>query len=210
MKRGAADTFTPDTETRPMTNFITRTARGLGALALASCALAAQADTTDSSRSGQLASQIDLATLEFDVSTSSDLRIWTDSWQSGANFDPLLSLFDQGGQLLALGDDVDGPFPQVDAGQGMLDAGLLLTDLAAGHYSLVVSASPNYPLGGMLVDGFTFDTETPVAFGGAGRPGGQWSVRFSLSDAAPVPEPATLALMLAGLLSVGFAAQRRR
>ena len=61
---------------------------------------------------------------------------------------------------------------------------LLMTLLAAGNYSLVISG-----------------IQSP----GAGSYGGQLAI-----SAAPVPEPETYALMLAGLGAMGFVARRRR
>jgi len=193
-----------------MTSFKTLLGRSLGALALAGCALSAQADAIDFSFSGQLAYQHDVVRIDFGIQSATDLRVWTDSWLAGANFDPVLALFSAEGALLSLSDDANNPNPAVDAGQGALDAGLLLPHLAAGRYRVTISDAANYPNGATFGDGFMLDGSAPLAYGSSGQPGGAWSIHFGVAQAMPVPEPTTSALLLAGLLCVGFLISRRQ
>ena len=191
-----------------MISFKTLLGRSLGALALASCALSAKAEVIDFSFSGQLTNQHDVVRIDFGIQSATDLRMWTDSWLAGANFDPLLALFSSQGALLSLSDDPNNPNPPVDAGQGALDAGLLLPNLAAGRYRVTISDAANYPNGSSFGDGFMLDGSAPLAYGSNGRPGGAWSIHFGVAQA--VPEPTTTALLLAGLLCLGFLVSRRQ
>lgn len=162
--------------------------------------------------SGQFVNQKDQARIDFNVLPgTAEVRIWTDSWQSGLNFDPLLSVFDASGKLLLSFDDNDGT---VDPSAGFFDAGQNLGALAAGLYHLVLTASSNNPLGTQLSDGFAYDGDAAIALVDWNQPGydvnkndqkgGFWRVNF----AGAVPEPATVALVLAAL--GGLAATRRR
>ena len=117
----------------------------------------------------------------------------------------MLALFDrQSGALLSLSDDVDAPFPLVDASQGLWDAGIWAQDLAAGQYRVAVSASPNLPVGSTWAEGYTLDGATGNAIDSS------WAVRMELTNAAPVPEPTPSALLLAGLAAMGLLLQRKR
>lgn len=173
-----------------------RLLRSTALLALTSVALASHADSLSRSESGSFSLDNAVQSFDFDVASVSDLRLWTTSFAAGQR-DPVLALFDrQSGALLSLSDDIDAPFAQVDGSQGLLDAGIVATDLAAGQYRVAVSLSPNLPVGGTWLEGYAFD----------GLPGQavatQWTVRLVLSPAAPVPEPATAAMLLAGLVGV--------
>lgn len=176
-------------------------ARIVAAVAFATASLAAHADTFSLGRTGNLASDASIDYVDFTLTTSSDMLAWTRS--ATASFDTLLSLFSRdSGALLTVSDDVDNPFPQVAVGQSPLDAGIAVTDLAPGAYRLVISASPNAPAGALWTDGFTVPLATgPLLLG-------DWALDLAVVEAQPVPEPATWAILGAGLALAG--ALRRR
>lgn len=190
-----------------------RLPRALAALTLALAAACSQA--ADFNFSGRMAFHNDLVQIDFTVGAPGVVRLWTDSWQGGLNLDPLLSLFNSGFSLIASNDDDD----TVAAGQGFYDAGLSLP--LAGSYRLVLSASSNDALGPTLAAGFTYSADTPIRLADWVQPssdinlgdqkGDAWQLHLSgVTLAAAVPEPQSLALMLAGLLGVGLVARRRR
>lgn len=179
---------------------LTRTA---AAASLALASLAAQADVANFSQSGRFAFDSDVHSFNLDIDSLTDLRLWTTSFAGGQG-DPVLALFDiASGALLSLGDDIDNPYGQVDPSQGALDAGIVITDLAPGRYQVAVSLSPNLPVGSTWAEGYQLRTSQglPVSSG--------WTVQVAMSNAAPIPEPTTTALLLAGLATVGWLARRR-
>lgn len=176
-------------------------AAAIASLALASAA--AQADVASFSQSGSFAFDSDVHSFNLDIDSLSDLRLWTTSSAAG-QMDPVLAFFDlQTGALLSLSDDVDAPYAQVDATQGALDAGIELPDLAPGRYQVTVSLSPNLPAGSTWADGYLLDTSMGMPVSSS------WTVQVALTNAAPIPEPTTTALLLAGLATVGWLARRR-
>ncbi|GCL65292.1 DVUA0089 family protein [Pseudaquabacterium pictum] len=178
-------------------------ARTAAAATLALASLAAQADVARFSQTGQFAFSSDVHSFNLDVDTASDLRLWTTSFAGGQG-DPLLAVFDiASGGLLSLGDDVDNPYGQVDPTQGSLDAGIVITDLAPGRYQVAVSLSPNLPVGSTWAEGYKLRTSQGLPIGS------RWTVQVALTNAAPIPEPTTTALLLAGLATVGWLARRR-
>lgn len=178
-------------------------ARSAALLALALASLAAQADDASITRSGGFGFQNEVRSFDLDITSASDLRLWTTSFAAG-QVDPLLAFFDRStGALLSVSDDVDAPYAQVDPTQGSLDAGILMTDLAAGQYRVAVSVSPNYPAGSTWAEGYLNGTSGGPSIDSA------WTVRAELTNAVPIPEPTTTALLLAGLATLGWRARRR-
>ena len=178
-------------------------ARTAAAATLALASLAAQADVASFSQTGRFAFDSDVHSFNLDVDTASDLRLWTTSFAAGQG-DPVLAFFDiASGALLSLGDDVDNPYGQVDPSQGSLDAGIVINDLAPGRYQVAVSLSPNLPLGSTWAEGYTLRTSQGMPLSSS------WTVRVELTNAAPIPEPTTTALLLAGLGAVAWLARRR-
>ncbi len=184
----------------------------LAGVALAAAALLAslQAQAADVSLSGLTTFHNDVVQIDFSLDAPGTLRVWTDSWLSGINFDPTLALFNGSGLLIASNDDADIDF---GAGPGYFDAGISL-QAQSGSYRLTLSAAPNFANGPQWQNGFALDGETPVAISQWDQPsrdlntndqkGGFWRVQFQgVSQAAVVPEPATAALLLAGLVAVG-------
>lgn len=193
--------------------------RHLGALAVAGASLLATVPShaASFSLSGQAAFHNDVVMINFSVNAPGAVRLWTDSWMSGTNFDPYLSLFSASGALIGINDDAADDF---GPGPGFFDAGLLLA-AQPGSYRLTLTAAPNAPTGPQLLNGFAFDAETPIAIGNWDQPGYDinandqkgtfWQLQLQGVDlAAVVPEPTSLALMFSGLLALLHLARRNK
>lgn len=185
-------------------------------LALTLAALSIGAQAADLSLSGQATHHNDRIAIDFSVAAGSNVSLWTDSWQAGLNFDPQLYLARDG---VIVGADNDGG-TLIGASAGYFDAGLQFTAEAGGRYRLVLSASSNDALGSTLAQGFAYDADRPIPLADWNQPGydinandqkgGFWRVRLSgVEQAAVVPEPDPLALMLAGLLGIAGVVRRR-
>lgn len=191
------------------------------AIALATCFGSAAAQAADFTVTGHLGFNTDVVLIGFDLAAPGNVNLTTDSWMSGLNFDPTLSVFNSNTTLIATGDDTADP-ALLRPGQGGFDSSIDLPSLAAGHYTLSLSASGNDPLGTTLAAGFSLVGTTPIAIADWNQPGYDintndqkgsfWRVQLAGVDsiAAPVPEPGSWALMAAGLLGLaGFVRQRR-
>ena len=186
------------------------------ALTLLAALLSLNAGAADLTFSGQAVNHNDKIVIDFQVAAGSSISLWTDSWQSGLNFDPQLYLAQ--GDAIVLEDNDGGS--AINAAAGFYDAGLTFTASAAGSYRLVLNASSNDRLGSTLSAGFTYDGDTPIRLADWNQPGydvnandqkgGFWRLHLSgVETAAVVPEPAGWALMLPGLLVLGLRARRR-
>lgn len=184
-------------------------------LALAAPTLAAHA--AELTFAGQAVHHNDKIVIDFQAAAGAVVELWTDSWQSGLNFDPQLFLA-QAGSIVAA--DNDGG-SLVHAGAGFYDAGLQFTAAAAGSYRLVLNASSNDALGTTLAQGFIYDADAPISLTDWNQPGydinkndqkgGFWRLHLSgVEQAAVVPEPAGWALLLPGLLTLSLIRKRRR
>ena len=101
----------------------------------------------------------------------------------GSSFDPILSLFNSTGGLLAQNDDFFG-----------FQSFISLNGLAQGQYLLGMASYPNF-----AADGPTFNTV------GIGSSGGSYSITLNQPTTA-IPTPA----LLPGLIGLGVAALRKR
>ena len=159
---------------------------------------------------GNIAYSTDVVQVAFTLqSDGSQVRLWTDAWRDGLNFDPTLTLWirDDVGYTW-VGDNDDDNI--IDPAQGYYDAGLSLATLTAGQYLVTLGAAPNYANGTRLSQGFALDGSTPTLISLWNQPsynvnannqkGTFWRLNLSGVDtAATVPEPATAVLILAGL-----------
>ena len=184
-------------------------------LAAALCA-SLDAGAAALSLSGHATYQNDKIVIDFQVAAGSTVNLWTDSWQSGLNFDP--QLFLTRGGVIEQADNDGGSL--INASAGYYDAGLQFTAAADGLYRLVLDASSNDPLGATLADGFTYDAEAPIKLADWNQPGydvnkndqkgGFWRVNFTgIEQANRVPEPASAALVMAGVLAMSLVRRRR-
>lgn len=186
--------------------------RAAAALLLAAAAAGAQA--AEFTLAGNIGFHNDVVQIDFALAgTGGDVKIWTDSWSAGLNFDPSAALWVKSGadfSLLQAADDNDTVAP----GQGYYDTGFALPTLAAGQYRLTLAAANNAARGTLLSQGFTYGAEAPIPIGQWNQPtydpnyndqkGSLWRVHLSnVEQAAVVPEPASwilIALGLAGLI----------
>jgi hypothetical protein len=198
--------------------------RALAVLTLAA-GVASSAHAVSISFSGNLRLNTDVAESSFTLRSGlSFIRIYTDSFQNGSNFDPNITLWRRNGTDYDYFDKNDDN-PVIGTGQSGYDAGLRYGLLDAGDYLVTVTASSNYPRGVLLSQGFGFDALsgiTPTLISqwvapsaNPNVPGSQqgtaWSLQVVADDAVgSVPEPSTYALLAFGLAAVGAAARQKR
>ena len=165
---------------------------------------------------GEIANHNDVVYTYFSVGAdATDVRVWTDSFQSATNFAPITALWTADGTLVGQNDDDASINPDT---QTWYDSGLQFSNLAAGNYIFTVATFNNFAVTNNLADGFQFDSQAPIALENWNQPashgnmGHKWSLWLDGVDTATnptaLPEPAPLALLGLGLL--GFAARRAR
>jgi hypothetical protein len=155
---------------------------------------------------GNIVNHNDVVTVNFSLNNdANNVRVWTDSFLNGANFDPITAVWNATtGALIGQNDD-DG---SIAPGQTIWDSGLVFDFLAAGDYFFTVATFPNFANGGNIADGFAFDGDTPIALTG----GTYWRVNLDGVDGADVsavPVPAAVWLFGSGLMGLlGFNRKR--
>ena len=158
------------------------------------------AQTFDLNYSGNIAFHNDVVEVPFTIPVASSVQVWTDSFHSGANFDPIVGIWNMStGKLVAQNDDNPGIAP----GQTFWDSGLTFGSLGAGPYMMTITRFDNFANGDSLSSGFAFDHVMPIPVSG----GTFWEAHISGST-PPIPEPETYAMLLAGLGLLSFVASR--
>ncbi len=164
---------------------------------------------------GEIENHNDVIYTYFTVgSDATNVRVWTDSYMNGVNFDPITAVWKADGTLVGENDDNASINPSTET---RFDSGLVFSSLAAGNYIFTVATYNNWAKGNTLAQGFTFDNQAPIALENWDQPashsnmGHNWSLWLDGVDAATNPtavaEPGSLALF--GLSLLGLVGVRR-
>ena len=167
---------------------------------------------------GEIENHNDVIYTYFSVDAdATDVRVWTDSFQDGINFDPITALWTADGTKVGENDDDQSINP---ATQTIYDSGLWFANLAAGDYIFTVATFNNWAVSNNLADGFQYDNQAPIALENWDQPanhinmGHNWSLWLDGVDEATnptaVPEPAPFVLLGLGLLGLGLSRARVR
>ena len=166
---------------------------------------------------GDIATHKDVVTINFSLlSAATNVKVWTDSFLSGVNFDPITAVWSQtntGWSLIGQNDDN----PNIAPGQTYYDSGLVFGNLSAGNYLFTIATYNNFANGTTLAQGFRFDNQAAIPLAQWNQPashlnmGPHYSVHLSGVDSAvsAVPEPETYARLLAGLGILGAVTRRK-
>jgi len=181
------------------------------------------AEAISFSFSGTFAADDDVRLFSFSVGTASTVTLRSYSYAGGTNaggtviprggFDPVLSLFDSAGTLLAFNDDDASSPPHVgiDLVTGERLDSFLTIALSPGTYTVAITESDSLPLGPDLAAGFSEEGNGNFTgiFGCASGSfcdftGDQRTAGFALDvlnvdTPVGVPEPSSFALLGAGL-----------
>ncbi|AMK78084.1 MULTISPECIES: DVUA0089 family protein [Methylomonas] len=178
---------------------------------------------------GSFAQDNDVVRFDFSLGLPGAVTLFTSSWLGGG-FDPILTLWDGGGNQILEQDDGSLGGALVSNGvtynYGEFDSYINL-NLAAGNYIATLTQYDNFSVSGILADGFLRDTD-PVFTAAFGCSNGRfcegslvdsnnnpvepnrtnaWDVHFLNVDSASVnsvPEPPTWMLLgLSGLFFLG-------
>lgn len=127
-------------------------------ISLLGLSIIAQANTY--TFTGNLVNYNDVVRINFSLAqAAANIRVWTDSFMNGDNFDPIVGLWDgTTGAKIAENDNN----PSINPSQTNLDAGFKLANLGVGSYIFTVSSYPNFSSGSNLADGFNFDNSKPA------------------------------------------------
>lgn len=155
---------------------------------------------------GEIKNHNDIIFIGFSLEEQTfDVKIWSDSFGMGVNFDPIASLWSSDGTRLA---EIDDGIGYSDT-QTFNDTGMGFDYLDAGRYTLALAAAPNTSISNQLSDGFSFDLQQGIPLSQWFQPfnepgmGTNWSLWLDGPDTAvvisKVPEPKSLLLLTFGL-----------
>lgn len=156
---------------------------------------------------GYISDYNDVIITEFTVASDQIVSAWTDSFDSGTNFDPITALWESDGTFITQNDDNSSISPTT---QTIFDSGFE-TFLTAGTYFFTISVFDNFADSSLnLFSGTSpFGTGTYGQTSGSGLYYSQWLDGVDSAEVLnPVPVPA--AAWLFGSALLGFAGWARK